>query len=260
MLRIDDIAVDLGRREVLRGVSLDVDRGAFCAVVGPNGSGKTTLLRTIYRSLTPRSGRVLLEGSDVSGLDRRELGKRIAVLRQEPSLAFDFLVEEMVLMGRSPYKSLLDPDTAADRAIVRESLEQTNTLSLAGRSFLTLSGGEKQRVLLARALAQRPSLLLLDEPTNHLDIRHQLEVLSCVKDLGVTVVAALHDLNLTLAFASSAALLVDGRIQAAGTPKEVLIPDRVQAAFGVEASLVGDEKGRPVLAFSRSRDPGAADA
>lgn len=249
MIEVERISVELGGQEVLKDVSLRVERAEFMALVGPNGSGKTTLLRTLYRAITPKSGQISIEGQPLETLGQREVGQRIAVLRQESTLAFDFLVEELVLMGRSPYKTLLSPDRAEDRAIAAESLDLTGTADLAKRSFGTLSGGERQRVLLARALAQQPRVMLLDEPTNHLDIRHQLEVLECVKSRGITVLAALHDLNLALAFASSAVLLVDGKVQASGTPGEVLTDAQIARAFGVRVERFRDAGGRDLLSF-----------
>jgi iron complex transport system ATP-binding protein len=249
LLAVDDLTVELGGVEVLSGVSLNVDKGSFTAIVGPNGSGKTTLLRAIYRAVPRRRGSIAVLGSPIDALSRSELGRAIGVLRQEPPLSFDFLVEELVLMGRSPHKKLLDPDTNTDRDIVQESLAQTDVSHLATRAFSTLSGGEKQRVLLARALAQRPALLLLDEPTNHLDVKHQLEVLTCVRRLGITTVAALHDLNLLFSFATDALLLHRGRVLASGAPDKVLTPEHIHTAFGVDAETLTTKDARTVLAF-----------
>jgi iron complex transport system ATP-binding protein len=249
VLAVDDLHVVLGGHPVLSGVSLNVAKGSFTAIVGPNGSGKTTLLRAIYRAVPRTRGSIAVLGSPIDTLSRAQLGRAIGVLRQEPPLSFDFLVEELVLMGRSPHKKLLDPDTATDREIVRESLALTDVAHLASRSFSTLSGGEKQRVLLARALAQRPALLLLDEPTNHLDVKHQLEVLACVRRLGITTVAALHDLNLLFAFATDALLLHRGRALAGGSPDAVLSPEHIREAFGVDAEVLTTADARTVLAF-----------
>jgi iron complex transport system ATP-binding protein len=248
-LEVRDIVVDLGGRRILDRVSLDVEAGAFVVLAGPNGSGKTTLLRTVYRALRPSSGSVAIFGQEISGLDQRALARKIAVLRQDPDPAFDFSVRDLVLMGRSPYKTLLQPDRADDLRIAEEALALCEANDLATRSFSTLSGGEKQRVLLARALAQRPSLLLLDEPANHLDVRHQLELLARVKALGVTVVAALHDLNLAAGYASRIALIVEGRILAFGSADEVLTEERIKAAFGVELERVIAPSGRKIYAF-----------
>jgi iron complex transport system ATP-binding protein len=248
MIEVRELAVDLGGKRILDGVSLKVEEGGFCAVVGPNGSGKTTLIRSLYRAIDRAGGDIRIDGSPIDALDRRSLARTIAVLRQEPDLAFDFLVEELVIMGRSPYKGLFDPDLDEDRAIVEGALEMTDVASLKGRNFSTLSGGERQRVLLARALAQRPRILLLDEPTNHLDIRHQLDVLRRVRELGLTVLAALHDLVLADRFAMNVVVLDRGRKVADGPPEQVLTPERIRETFGVSALRVPHEGGA-VLAF-----------
>jgi iron complex transport system ATP-binding protein len=253
-LALEHVGVTLAGREILRDVSLIVRPGAFTALVGPNGSGKTTLLRTIYRAVVRTSGRVTIDGRSIDELSQRELGRHLAVLRQETSLAFEFTVEELVMMGRSPYKRALALDRPEDRRIVERAMEMADVANVRRRSFTTLSGGEKQRVLLARALAQEPKLLLLDEPTNHLDIRHQLEVLTCVKRLGITVLAAIHDLNLAHTFATDAALLAGGRLAAAGPPEDVLSPERLRQAFGVDVEPLKTSRGSTVLAFALDGD------
>jgi iron complex transport system ATP-binding protein len=250
MLDVEGVSVDLGGRPIVEEVTLRVGTGRFAALMGPNGSGKTTLIRAIAGLIPPRRGEIRVGGQRVSTLGRRRLAQTIAVLRQEPRLDVDFLVEEVVMMGRSPHKRLLEPDRAEDRAIVREALEMTDCGDLARRVFTTLSGGEKQRVLLARALAQRPTLLLLDEPTNHLDVRHQLTLLGCVRRLGMTVLAAIHDPNLALRFADDAILLSRGRIHAAGPIAEVMTEARVSDVFGVHAARVETPGGLVVLALS----------
>jgi iron complex transport system ATP-binding protein len=249
MLAIRDLVVELGGRTILDRASLEVARREVMVLAGPNGSGKTTLLRTVYRALKPTAGSIAIDGRPIESLDQRALARTVAVLRQEAGLAFDFSVEELVLMGRSPYKTLFEPDRGEDRRIALEALELCDASALKKRNFATLSGGEKQRVLLARALAQKPSLLLLDEPANHLDIRHQLELLERVKALGISVVAALHDLNLAAEFASSVTLLVEGRVVAHGAAAEVLTPERIGEAFGVAVERVLSPSGRTLFAF-----------
>lgn len=240
MIVVRDLVVELGGRTILDRIDLDVPEGAFTALVGPNGSGKTTLVRTLFRAISPRSGAITIEGRPLQDYDQRTLARKMAVLRQEPELAFDFNVEELVLTGRSPYKRLLDLDGPEDRRIVEEALAMTDAAHLRDRSFATLSGGEKQRILLARALAQQPKILLLDEPTNHLDVRHRLEVLTRVRELGVTVLAALHDLALADRFADRVVMLHEGRVHASGPPEEVITPENVKAVFGVRARRVED--------------------
>ena len=200
-----------------------------------NGSGKSTLLRCIYRVLRPHAGVIALDGDDVWKLAPRATAQRTAVVVQEPPSDFDFAVRDMVMMGRSPHLGLLERSTETDDRIVEEALERVGAAAFADRGFLTLSGGEKQRVLVARALAQQTSLLVLDEPTNHLDILHQLEVLELVRDLGVATLAALHDLNLAAAYCDRIYVLSAGEVVASGTPEEVLTPALVGRVFGVGA-------------------------
>ncbi len=235
MIEVEDLYVALGGRDVLNGVSFDVPAGRFVAVVGPNGSGKTTLIRTLFRAVAARSGRVRIDGRDLLAYERRALAQTVAVMRQETELEFDFTARELVMMGRSPYKRLLDSDGPEDVKIAEAAMDETETLALADRLFRTLSGGEKQRVLLARALAQRPRVLLLDEPTNHLDVRHRLQILALVRSLGVTVLAALHDLSLADRFADGVVMLDRGRVHAAGAPAETITEANVRAVFGVRA-------------------------
>ena len=252
-LRTEGLTIELGGKEILSDVSLSVPRGGFTALLGPNGSGKTTLIRAIAKTVPWKRGAVWVGGDAISELGARALARKVAVLRQEVGLGFDFTVDEVVHMGRSPYKRLLDGDGDEDRAIVSEALAITDVLPLSGRVFSSLSGGEKQRVLLARALAQKPELLLLDEPTNHLDIRHQLEILSAIAGLGLTVLAALHDLNSALTFANDAVLLDRGRVAASGAVGEVLSAEHIERVFGVEAEPAHSATGRTVFGFRPRR-------
>jgi iron complex transport system ATP-binding protein len=242
---------------VIRGVSLSVPRGGFLGLLGPNGSGKTTLLKLIGGSIAPTSGAVRLDGRPVSAIARRELARRLAVVPQETHLAFDYTVLEIVLMGRYPHLGAFAFEGPADLSAAREALATTGTADLADRAFATLSGGEKQRVIIASALAQldaragsgtRPDgLLLLDEPTASLDLRYQLEVASLLTRLnaehGIAVVLSTHDLRLARALCSRLALLSAGRVLAEGTPSEVLTPALVGQLYGIGAELAA-----PVLA------------
>ena len=237
-IHVTDLRVDIGRRRILENVNLTVDTGEFVGVLGPNGSGKSTLLKTIYRVHRPRAGSVTLDGADVHALRPRQVAQRLAVVAQEESPQFDFSVWEMVLIGRTPHKQLVDRDSSEDHDAVADALAHVGASHLAERSVLSLSGGEKQRVLIARALAQNADHIILDEPTNHLDVRYQLEVLEVLAQLDVTVLAALHDLNLAAAYCHRLYLLVDGSVRAAGTPEQVLTPASVRAAFGVDAVVV----------------------
>ncbi|MBX3015058.1 MAG: ABC transporter ATP-binding protein [Caldilineaceae bacterium] len=236
-LTVQDVCWSVEERKIVDGVMMDVQPGEFVGLLGPNGSGKSSLLRTIYRVLKPDAGLISLGDEDLWRMDAREAARRTAVVAQERASDFDFTVHEIVMMGRSPHKGLFDRDSKADFVIVEAALQQVNMLAFAERSFRTLSGGEKQRVLVARALAQQAKFLVLDEPTNHLDIRYQLEILALVKSLGVTSLAALHDLNLAACYCDRLYLLHQGKICAAGTPAQVLQPELIRQVYGVEAHV-----------------------
>ncbi|WP_329332354.1 ABC transporter ATP-binding protein [Streptomyces sp. NBC_00663] len=230
-LDIEDVSV----AGILDGVRLAVDSGAFVGLVGPNGSGKSTLLRCVYRALRPTTGVVRLAGDDVHALPSRAAARSLAALPQESAAEFDFTVAEVVAMGRLPHR---ERTAASDAEICARAMARTGVAHLADRGFLSLSGGEKQRVLIARALAQQPRVLVLDEPTNHLDIAHQLEVLRLVRDSGVTALAALHDLNLAAAHCDLLYVIADGRIVASGPPHDVLRPTLLAEVFGVRGHPV----------------------
>lgn len=221
-------------RPVLRGVDLGVADGKVLGLLGPNGSGKTTLLRTLYGSLRPSAGSVHLDGVDVARLSTRELARRIAVVVQEHGGDLPLTVADMVLLGRTPHRGTFGGTSAVDLDVAAESLRRVGASALAGRGFAGLSGGEKQRVLVARALAQSAGHLLLDEPTNHLDIRYQHEVLDLVRSLGATVVVVLHDLNLAAAYCDEVVLLRDGVVHAAGSPSQVLVPENLGPVYEVD--------------------------
>ena len=240
MIDVENVRVDLGGTTVLEDVSLSVEAGQFLALVGPNGAGKTTLLRTCNGLLTPTTGRVTVDGADVASLSAPEIGRRVATVPQETALAFDFDVEDVVAMGRTPHRSRFSATDAADREAVRRAMARTDTAQFAERSVGDLSGGERQRVVLARALAQETPVLLLDEPTASLDVNHQIRTLSLARELaaeGKAVVAAIHDLELAARFCDAVALLSDGRALAAGSPEEVLTAGHVETAFDVRAAV-----------------------
>jgi iron complex transport system ATP-binding protein len=240
VISLDDVSISFGTTTVLDGVSLSVPEGQFLALVGPNGAGKTTLLRTTNGLLTPDSGRVTVDGEDVAELSAKAVGRRVATVPQETSVAFEFDVEDVVAMGRTPHRSRFSPAGATDHEAVEAALERTDTTQFADRSIDSLSGGERQRVLLARALAQETPTLLLDEPTASLDINHQVRTLSLARELadeGKTVVAAIHDLELAARFCDSMALLAGGDIVADGPPEEVLTAERLETAFDVRTAV-----------------------
>lgn len=222
---------------IVHDVSLICAPGSLVGLIGPNGSGKSSLLRCIYRVLQPDAGSIRLDTANVWRLSARQAARQIGVVLQEQNGEFEFSVREMVLMGRTPHKALFEGDSAEDLRIADDALRKVNMLAFAERSFLTLSGGEKQRVLVARALAQQTRFLVLDEPTNHLDIRYQLEVLDLIRSLGVTTITALHDLNLAALYCDQLYVLKDGALVASGPPAEVLTPALLQSVYGVHAEI-----------------------
>jgi iron complex transport system ATP-binding protein len=259
-LELDDLSVDIGGRRIVSGISLQVPDGGFAGLLGPNGSGKSTILKAIYRVHRPAAGRVLLDGGDLLSLRPRDAARRIAVVGQEFTLEFDFTVAELVMIGRTPHKRSFDRDNETDRAIADQAMAQVGCADLAHRGFNTLSGGEKQRVLIAAAMAQGADHLILDEPTNHLDIRYQVEILELVSELGVTVLAAIHDLSLAALFCDTVHLIAGGRLVAAGPPAAVLTADIVRDAYGTDVLVIDHpETGTPHLIPRRARsaDPAA---
>jgi iron complex transport system ATP-binding protein len=236
----------------LHGVSLTIPRGALFGILGPNGSGKTTLFRVLAGILTPVSGRVLLDGGDLHHLSRRAVARRVAVVPQETHLAFDYSVIEIALMGRYPHLGTFGLEGPDDVRLAQEALAATGTLDLQHRSFSTLSGGEKQRVIIASALAQSPELMLLDEPTASLDLGYQIEIAGLLRRLnaehGVTMVVATHDLNFAAAVCDHLALLRAGRIMASGPADSVLTRESIRTLYGVEADVGRHPAtGRPVV-------------
>ncbi|MET7460435.1 ABC transporter ATP-binding protein [Nonomuraea sp. NPDC005501] len=230
-LDLRGVSVALDGHPIVHEADLLVDDGEFVGLVGPNGCGKSTLLRTVYRALRPAAGLITVDGDDVHRLPARQAARRTAVVAQETPADLDFTVAEIVFMGRTPYK----PDALVDEELAARALDRVGMAGAAERVFATLSGGEKQRVLLARALAQQTRLLLLDEPTSHLDIRHQLEILHLVRELGIATLAVLHDLNQAAAFCDRLYLMNAGRIVAGGPPEQVLTPDLICQVYGVRA-------------------------
>jgi iron complex transport system ATP-binding protein len=250
-----------GGRPVLQDVSAVVRRGGLVGILGPNGSGKTTLLRLLGGLLRPGGGRVTLDGVDLAAIRRADAARRIAMVPQETQLAFEYTVLEMATMGRYPHLRAFAIEGPGDLEIAREALRVTGTLELASRPFNTLSGGEKQRVVIAGALAQAPEVLLLDEPTASLDLAYQVEVRSILRTLnaerGLTIVVSTHDLNLAAALCDEIILLDRGRVLAFGPTRAMLDPSLVRRLYGVEVDIsIGERTGQvtivPVARVSRN--------
>ncbi len=247
-LELNGVDCFYGRTQVLAGVDLSVTDGGFTAILGPNGSGKTTLFKAVTRRIVPRSGSIQLNGRPITGYSSRDLAREVAVVAQESSVAFAFTAWEVVLMGRTPYLGRLQTERERDYEIARGAMELTGTLSLRDRPITDLSGGEKQSVMIAQALAQEPGLFILDEPTQHLDLSRQLEMMELLKRLnfeGTTIIVVLHDLNLAARYADTLALMKEGRMVSTGPPAELLTPEVIREVFEVSARVdIDKETGR----------------
>ncbi|WP_292898499.1 MULTISPECIES: ABC transporter ATP-binding protein [unclassified Nitratireductor] len=226
-----------GGKALVDNVTMSISEGEMVGLIGPNGAGKSSLLRTIYRINRPTSGTVLVNGEDAWRQPTEWVARNVGAVLQDMPAEFPLTVRDVVAMGRSAHKKLLEPDTSHDHALLVAALALLGLTPLQDRAFRTLSGGERQRALLARALVQQPRLLVLDEPTNHLDIHHQLQLLRFMRGLQTTVVAALHDLNLAAMFCDRLFVLDRGRLVAAGTPETVLTPDLLRNVYRIEATI-----------------------
>lgn len=239
ILKINNIECFYESTKVLDGVEFGVDKGDFVGIMGPNGSGKTTLLRCITRVVKLKTGAVLIENRDISTLSVKEIAKNVGAVPQDLGITAEFTAFEIVLMGRTPYIKGLGFESLEDLNIAKEAMMATNTWHLRDRLITELSGGEKQRVIIAKAIAQKPKILLLDEPTVHLDINYQHEILRLVKKLSkerdLTVLSVSHDINLATEYCEKLILLNKGKIVSVGKPEEVLTPENVKIAYNIDA-------------------------
>ena len=236
MIKVNSVSFRYRENWVLRDLSFQVDKGEFIGVIGPNGSGKTTLLKLLYRLLSPQSGEVLLDGRPLREMARADIARKIAVVAQETQLLFPFRVMEVVLTGRSPYLGHMMFESQHDLDIARKAMAWTDVLPFSERPVDELSGGERKRVFIARALAQEPDIILLDEPTASLDIHHQIDFLDLILTLNrerrLTIVMASHDMNLASEFCHRLILLRQGKIFKIGTPEEVITRENIETVYG----------------------------
>ena len=223
-------------RILLQPTTFDLKAGRLLGILGPNGAGKTTLLRLLYRFNKPKTGTVCVDGEDIWSMPARSVAQRVAAVLQEQPSDFALTVGEIVALGRTPHRRGFGGSSGTnDLEVIEAALERLDLRGLSHRHLGTLSGGERQRVMVARALAQEPQLLILDEPTNHLDIRHQLEILELIRNLPITIVTSLHDLNLAASICDDILLLRSGHPVGFGTPTEVLSEAVVSDAFEIDA-------------------------
>ena len=256
ILKVENLASGYGPELVLKGLDFQVHKGEILGIIGPNGSGKTTLIRVLTRILALRSGRILFKGRDMAAISSKELSRSIAVVSQ---LNTDFFsqakVEEIVLLGRIPHLGSFQLiEGRLDREIVEEAMKQADIFELRERNLSQISGGERQRVFIARALAQKPKLLLLDEPTSHLDINHRLEIFKLIKKLsakeGFTVITVLHDLNLASFFCGRLILLNKGVIASSGKAEEVINKGNIKEIYGAEVNIYqGEMSAKPQILY-----------
>lgn len=246
----EDLLWGVRRKTIVRGVSLQVAEGETLGLIGPNGSGKSSLLRLLAGLKPPQGGRVSILGQDISRIGRRALARQVAFVQQNATTETNVMVQDVVRLGRTPHRGALAGWSHRDEAAVTRALQQVDMGGQRAQPWATLSGGERQRVHIARALAQSPRVMFLDEPTNHLDIHHQIEILRLVRDLDLTSVVALHDLNLAAVFCDRILVLQEGKMVACGTPAEVLTEALLADVFRVGAEVTpGADPARPHIRF-----------
>lgn len=251
MIRVNNLTYSYDEKEILKDISLHVEPGDFYALMGANGSGKSTLLKSISKALEVKDETVFVNEKDINTYSSRLLARNISVVSQRQHLNFDFSAHEMVLMGRNPYQKRLQNDTEEDRRIVETSMRKTDTWHLRNSSINKISGGEYQRVILARAMAQKTPILLLDEPLSNLDVSHQFEIISLLREINktekVTIILIVHDLNLALEFCDKLILLKNGRIYYDGIIENGLIPPFIKEVFNVDSSIVNVEDRKQIM-------------
>ncbi len=240
-LEVKNLKFGYNRETILKDVSFNIEKGKFISIIGPNGSGKSTLLKNLNGIYTPSGGKVTVDSIDINRIKTKELAKKIALVPQNTIIDYEFTVEDIVLMGRHPYKGRFQREDDNDYEIVKEALEMTNTFHLKDRIITEISGGERQRVIIAKALAQNPSIILLDEPTSHLDINHQIEILNLLRKLnqekGTTIVVVIHDINLASRYSDKIIMLNEGEIIGIGRPEEVITKENIEFAYNLKVAI-----------------------
>mgnify|MGYP000898528205 CR=1 FL=1 len=240
-VKVENLCFFYGEVNILKDINLNFQAGSFVSIIGPNGSGKSTFLKNLSRYLEPQKGIVMLGDKDINKLSKKEISKKVSVVPQNILLEFDFKVKDIVMMGRHPYVNRWKGETEEDKKIVEKAMKYTNILQFSDRFYNELSGGEKQRVILAQALAQQPKVLLLDEPISHLDLQYQVEILDLVKRLtlkeGMTAISVLHDLNMASGYSDIIIMLKEGRVYCQGKPEEVLTVENIAYVFNTNVSV-----------------------
>lgn len=242
IMKIRNLTIDYSGIIALNNLSLDLSKGKFYSIIGPNGAGKSTLLKAITKNLKNKRNSIFIEEVDIKHLKIKDLAKKISMVPQETNIDFDLLGEEIVMMGRIPHLKRLEKESYEDMKIVRDSMSKTNTLFLKNRSVTKMSGGEKQRIIVARALAQEAGIMLLDEPVSQLDLHNQIEIMNIIRELvdkeGLTVLCVLHDINLAVNYSDEIIIMKDGQLANKGSPQEIITKKNIEDTYGIKVNLI----------------------
>lgn len=249
LIEANNVSWGIKNNAILKHINLHIQRGKFVGLIGPNGAGKSSLLRCLYRFNQPDSGEVKFNTVNIWQLKSDEYAKQVAVVLQESPSQFDLSLFDVVALGLTPHKTLFSSTTQADRKKIIEAINRVGLKSHSEQLFESLSGGEKQRALIARAIVQQPQLLIMDEPTSHLDVKYQIQVMELAKSLGVTVFASFHDLNLAAAMCDELVVIKNGKIISQGTPVEIINETMLSSVFGVCAQVTRHPQSSSVASF-----------
>lgn len=248
MIKIKNLNYSINNEDILKDISFDIKEFNFIGIVGPNGSGKTTLVKNLYQSLKA-DGNIFLKGKSIKYIDKKTLAKTLAVLSQNSTNSINYTIEDVILMGRYPHKNMFLDYSYKDKEIVNDIIKKLKLEDIKTKSFSNLSGGEQQRVLIARALAQQAEVIILDEPTNHLDINYQLEIMELLKKLKITTITTIHDMNIASRYCDKIVALKDGALYNKGAPKEVFSTKFFKEVFKVNVSLNNIEDDKLAISF-----------
>lgn len=246
-INIEDVSVNISNKNIIKDINFEVNDKDFIGIIGPNGSGKSTFLKCVYRNIRDYKGSIFINDTELKNYPIKESAKLISTVAQLNNVEFDISVLDMVIMGRSPYKKIMESNNEIDEKLALKALEKVKMQEFKNRNFNSLSGGEKQRVILARALCQDTECLILDEPTNHLDIKYQFLIFNILKEMNITVLSAIHDLNIALNYCNKIVALKDGKIIAFGDTKKVLTEKLIYELFEVKSKIIDVDSNKRIV-------------